>query len=195
MEYTLMFYLSPEEFAARSDPEKSREFYAAFMPYVKAIREAGVFVSGAGLQPPAASTTLRLKNGQRLAQTVERVVRDSYGRLLAFLAARSRDVASAEDALADSFAKALETWPETGVPQNPEAWLLVAARRKLADRARHARVGQDKEPALSEALEEAGRLVEQRRGLPDERLQMLFLCSHPAIDESVRTALIGGPGI
>jgi hypothetical protein len=68
MEYTLMFYLSPEEFAARSDPEKGREFWAAFMPYVKAIREAGVFVSGAGLQPPAASTTLRLRNGQRLVQ-------------------------------------------------------------------------------------------------------------------------------
>jgi RNA polymerase sigma-70 factor (ECF subfamily) len=124
------------------------------------------------------------------AQTVERVVRDSYGRLLAFLAARSRDVASAEDALADSFAKALELWPENGVPQNPEAWLLVAARRKLADRARHARVRQDAEPAISEALEEAGRVVEQRRGLPDERLQMLFLCSHPAIDESVRTPLM-----
>ena len=123
-------------------------------------------------------------------QTVERVVRDSYGRLLAFLAARSGDVAPAEDALADSFAKALEVWPKTGVPQNPEAWLLVTARRKLADRARHTRVRQDAEPAISQALEEAGTLVEQRRGLPDERLQMLFLCSHPAIDESVRTPLM-----
>ena len=68
MEYTLMFYLSPEEFAARSDPEKSREFYTAFMPYVKAIHEAGIYVSGVGLQPPAAATTLRLKNGQRHVQ-------------------------------------------------------------------------------------------------------------------------------
>ena len=100
-------------------------------------------------------------------QTVERVVRNSYGRLLAFLAARSRDVASAEDALAASFAKALEAWPETGVPQNPEAWLLIAARRKLADRARHAQVHQAAEPAISQAIEEAGKLVEQRRGLPD----------------------------
>ena len=55
----------------------------------------------------------------------------SYGRLVAYLAARSRDVAAAEDALADAFRIALEVWPRTGVPEKPEAWLLTAARRRL----------------------------------------------------------------
>ncbi|HVZ37788.1 MAG TPA: RNA polymerase subunit sigma-70, partial [Candidatus Kapabacteria bacterium] len=60
-------------------------------------------------------------------QAVERAARDSYGRLLAYLSARSRDVAAAEDALADAFHAALETWPRSGVPEHPEAWLLTAA--------------------------------------------------------------------
>ena len=66
-------------------------------------------------------------------RAIERAARDSYGRLIAFLAARSRDVAAAQDALADAFQAALETWPESGVPDKPEAWLLTAARRRLID--------------------------------------------------------------
>ena len=54
-------------------------------------------------------------------RAVERAARESYGRLVAYLAARSRDVAAAEDALADAFRAALETWPEAGVPEKPEA--------------------------------------------------------------------------
>jgi hypothetical protein len=68
MQYTLMFYLSPEEFEARSHPEGQKEFYAAFMPYMKAIRDAGIYVTGAGLQPPSAATTVRLRNGERKVQ-------------------------------------------------------------------------------------------------------------------------------
>jgi RNA polymerase sigma-70 factor (ECF subfamily) len=55
--------------------------------------------------------------------------RRSYGKLVAYLAARTRDVASAEDALADAFASALFHWPASGIPENPEAWLLATARR------------------------------------------------------------------
>lgn len=121
---------------------------------------------------------------------VERVVRESYGRLLAFLAARSGDLAGAEDALADAFARALETWPKTGIPDTPEAWLLVVARRRLADAARHAGVHQNAVGAISEALSQAGQIAEREMIFPDERLQMLFLCSHPAIDESARTPLM-----
>ena len=68
----------------------------------------------------------------------ERVARESYGRLLAFVTARSGDLATAEDALADAFAAALERWPRDGVPDAPEAWLLVAARRRVIDDTRHA---------------------------------------------------------
>jgi predicted RNA polymerase sigma factor len=70
---------------------------------------------------------------------VEQAARDSHGRLVAFLAARSHDVAAAEDALAYAFEAALETWPQSGVPQKPEAWLLTVARRRLIDNARHVR--------------------------------------------------------
>src|SRR5262249_60139360 len=69
-------------------------------------------------------------------RTIEAVARESYGRLLAYLSARLRDVATAEDALGDAFVKALTTWPRDGLPQAPEAWLLTAARHRLLDRAR-----------------------------------------------------------
>ena len=63
---------------------------------------------------------------------IEREARDSYDRLIAFLAVRSRDVAAAEEALAGAFLAALETWPRTGVPEKPEAWLLTVARQAPA---------------------------------------------------------------
>src|SRR5215210_1513293 len=71
--------------------------------------------------------------GSEASRAAERVARESYGRLVAFLAARTRDVAGAEDALADAFAAALKSWPRDGVPTNPEAWLLTVARRRQTD--------------------------------------------------------------
>ena len=70
----------------------------------------------------------------------ERAARDSYGRLVSILAARTRDIALAEDALADAFESALETWPLNGIPDNPAAWLVTAARRKTLDVWRHDQV-------------------------------------------------------
>src|SRR4051794_39000435 len=69
----------------------------------------------------------------------ETAARRSYGKLIAYLAARSRDVAAAEDALADAFASALIDWPKNGIPHNPEAWLLTAARRRSIDAVRRAK--------------------------------------------------------
>jgi len=66
--YTLLFYLSPNEFSARSDPSKRQAFWGSFVPYAKALRDAGVVVGGAGLQPPDAATTVRLSHGQRQVQ-------------------------------------------------------------------------------------------------------------------------------
>jgi len=65
--------------------------------------------------------------------TADAVARRSYGKLIAFLAARARDVAAAEDALSEAFASALTDWPRNGCPSNPEAWLLTVARRTLID--------------------------------------------------------------
>jgi len=70
----------------------------------------------------------------------ERAARESYGRLIALRAARTRDVAGAEDALGDAFAAALRTWPVDGVPDNPDAWLLIAARRRQTDAIRKCQV-------------------------------------------------------
>ena len=78
-----------------------------------------------------------------------RVARESYGKLVAYLAASSRDVPGAEDALADAFAAALAVWPTQGVPLNPEGWLATAARRRLIDAARRRRSAEAASDALT----------------------------------------------
>ncbi|MCX7357642.1 MAG: RNA polymerase subunit sigma-70 [Alphaproteobacteria bacterium] len=120
--------------------------------------------------------------------TAERVARESYGRLLAMLAARTRDVAAAEDALADAFAAALLAWPRGSIPDSPEAWLFAAAKRKLIDAARRAKTAHDGEGHIVLAIEELESEVAAR--IPDQRLGLMFACAHPAIDESVRTPLM-----
>jgi RNA polymerase sigma-70 factor, ECF subfamily len=120
----------------------------------------------------------------------ERVARASYGKLVAFLSARSRDVASAEDALAEAFAAALQQWPQTGPPDNPEAWLLTVARRKQVDAARRRQTGALAEPHLQLMIEEHAVVEADKGALPDQRLGLMFACAHPAIDAGVRTPLI-----
>lgn len=123
------------------------------------------------------------------AAAAERVARDSYGRLLALLAARTRDVAAAEDALADAFAAAISAWPRGGVPDNPEAWLFAAAKRKLIDASRRKRTASEGEAQLQLNIEELE--AETATGeMPDRRLGLMFACAHPAIEESVRTPLM-----
>ena len=120
---------------------------------------------------------------------IETVARNSYGRLVAYLAARSRDIAGAEDALSDAFAAALRHWPAEGVPQKPEAWLLHTARNRLIDAARHAQVHSRVEPLLQLASEAEG-IAAMYSNFPDERLKLLFVCAHPAIDVAARTPLM-----
>src|SRR6201993_698481 len=79
-------------------------------------------------------------------RAIERVARESYGRLVAYLSSHTRDVGSAEDALGNALVAALETWPQDGVPQNPEAWLLTAARRSFIDLVRHRQGAGGREP-------------------------------------------------
>jgi predicted RNA polymerase sigma factor len=119
---------------------------------------------------------------------VEVVARASYGRLIAYLAARTGDVAAAEDALSDAFTSALRTWPADGVPGKPEAWLLTAARRRLIDRARHERMRTEVAPAIRQLVREAEHMTEHE--FPDERLKLLFVCAHPAIDPVMHTPLM-----
>jgi RNA polymerase sigma-70 factor (ECF subfamily) len=121
-------------------------------------------------------------------QAAEGVARASYGRLVGLLSSRSRDIAAAEDALAEAFRTALEVWPIRGVPERPDAWLLTVARRSLGHAHRHRRVqdaAADTVQMLHEALQER-----EPDALMDHRLRLMFVCAHPAIDESVRTPLM-----
>ncbi|MEA2898929.1 MAG: hypothetical protein QOJ84_4544 [Bradyrhizobium sp.] len=120
-------------------------------------------------------------------QAAEAVARASYGRLVAYLSARSRDVAAAEDALGDALRVALETWPTSGVPEKPEAWLLTAARRRLVDDSRHQRVRGSAADTLRLIAEEP---AANSCAIPDKRLELMFVCAHSAIDPSARTPLI-----
>jgi RNA polymerase sigma-70 factor (ECF subfamily) len=123
------------------------------------------------------------------ARAVEAAARLSYGRLVSYLSARSGDVSGAEDALSEAFLAALRTWPLDGVPGKPEAWLLHAARRRLIDRIRKDRTRDANANALRELMAEAEDLSSQRR-FPDERLKLLLVCAHPAIDPRVHTPLM-----
>lgn len=124
-------------------------------------------------------------------RTAERVARESYGRLVAYLSSHTRDVASAEDALSDALVKALTAWPRDGVPQNPEAWLLTTARHSLIDLVRHQQVAIASEPTLSLLREESNEPnMTLSPEFPDERLKLLFVCAHPAIDPAMHTPLM-----
>jgi RNA polymerase sigma-70 factor (ECF subfamily) len=123
-------------------------------------------------------------------RAAERAARDSYGRLVAFLAARTRDLAGAEDALAEAFASALKSWPEDGVPANPDAWLLTVARRRQTDAARRRQTrtaGEVHIQLMTEEIEEASANPEV---IPDRRLALMFACAHPAIEAGMRAPLI-----
>jgi len=122
-------------------------------------------------------------------RTIERVARESYGRLVAYLCAHTRDVASAEDALSNALLAALTAWPQDGVPQNPEAWLLTAARRSFIDLVRHRQVVEASEPTLL-LLQEPPKELTLSLEFPDERLKLLFVCAHPAIDPAMHTPLM-----
>ena len=120
----------------------------------------------------------------------EAVARRSYGKLVALLAARTRDVAGAEDALSDAFAAALVEWPAGGVPDNPEAWLMTVARRKQIDALRRRRSRTDAADHLRLMADEIEAAAASETKMPDERLALMFACAHPAIDPGIRAPLI-----
>jgi predicted RNA polymerase sigma factor len=122
-------------------------------------------------------------------RAVEEVARESYGRLVALLAARTRDVAGAEDALADALVAALVTWPRDGIPKSPQGWLLTAARNRILDRVRHQQVQDQSAPTLALITRELDETADPD-ALPDERLKLLFVCAHPAIDPDMHTPLM-----
>jgi predicted RNA polymerase sigma factor len=133
-------------------------------------------------------------NGQRSRATsaLVGVVRESYGRLLALLAAPGRDIAAAEDALADAVERALTRWPDDGVPDNPEAWLLVVARNRLRDawKSTATKTSRPLDETDWQNDEFVGAEAAAGSDIPDRRLELMLVCAHPAIAASVRTPLM-----
>jgi predicted RNA polymerase sigma factor len=123
-------------------------------------------------------------------RAIEGIARDSYGRLVAYLAARLRDVAAAEDALGDAFVAALATWPRDGLPDQPEAWLLTVARNRILSSLRHERSAAAAQEHVLELIDERAERAAAGTPFPDERLQLMFVAAHPAIDPAVRTPLV-----
>jgi predicted RNA polymerase sigma factor len=117
----------------------------------------------------------------------ERVARASYGRLVAVLASSTGDIALAEDALADAFERALRSWSTTGVPDNPEGWLVTVARNRIRDLLSSAavRTAAPLDDGVGATLTEL-----DSDAIPDNRLELLFACAHPAINPAVRTPLM-----
>ncbi len=129
-----------------------------------------------------------LRSRNDLERDIERLARDAYGKLLAYIAARTGDVAAAEDALAEAFLSALTTWPRDGVPLNPEAWLLTAARRRVLDGYRRAKVREVATNVVVQLADEQASAAGHE--LDDDRLRLMFVCAHPAIDGAIRAPLM-----
>jgi predicted RNA polymerase sigma factor len=123
------------------------------------------------------------EGGAQARSTADAVARRSYGKLVAFLVSRTRDVAGAEDALSEAFASALTDWPRNGCPSNPEGWLLTVARRKTIDAARRRKRHEDLTGQLQILPEDAA-------DIPDKRLALMFACAHPAIEAGIHAPLI-----
>lgn len=121
-------------------------------------------------------------------QHIEALARESYGRLLAYLASSAHDMSEAEDALSEALHAALTRWPTEGLPDKPEAWLLAVARRRLVDASRRSNVRQAAQTTLQTMVKLADN--PDPSGIPDERLKLLFICAHPAIDAGIRTPLM-----
>jgi predicted RNA polymerase sigma factor len=122
------------------------------------------------------------------AREAEAAARSTYGKHVAIIASRTRDIAAAEDALADAFAAALTQWPRDGIPANPIGWLMTVARRSIGRAAGRRRT--------AEAAESVLRMLDDERdearpdSFGDDRLALMFVCAHPAIDGEAQAPLM-----
>lgn len=126
-----------------------------------------------------------------LQRAIERTVREEWGRLFAALVKSFGDFDLAEECLQEAILAAMGSWPENGLPDAPAAWLLTTARRKAIDRLRReVRFAEKRgEIAYLRDLEAGFAAEEDTAALPDKRLEMIFTCCHPALEEKTRIAL------
>ncbi|MGI9379607.1 MAG: sigma-70 family RNA polymerase sigma factor, partial [Methyloligellaceae bacterium] len=126
-----------------------------------------------------------------LKQAIDKTVREEWGRILASLVKTLGDLELAEDCLQEAVVAAIEHWNRSGLPQSPAGWLIVTARRKAIDRIRRDKNFAAKAAEISYLLD-----LENRSGgeaeiavIPDKRLELIFTCCHPALEEKSRLAL------
>ena len=113
---------------------------------------------------------------------LEDVFRDQWGRVLATLVGFVGDFELAEDAAQEAFATAAELWPRDGVPVNPTGWLITTARNRAIDRIRRERALVEKTEQLQRQLpDETEETMDETATFPDERLELIFTCCHPAL--------------
>jgi RNA polymerase sigma factor (sigma-70 family) len=120
---------------------------------------------------------------------VERVWRQESSRLLGALLRITRDVGRAEDLAQEALASALVTWPTTGVPDNPGAWLMTAARRRAID---HLRAGERQLRAYATLAAEVSESYDEQFALDhveDDVLRLIFICCHPSLSDDTSTVL------
>src|SRR5579875_1194664 len=115
--------------------------------------------------------------------TLERVFRDDWGRVVASLVGFLGDIERAEDAAQEAFAAAAERWPSDGRPANPTGWLIATARHRAIDRIRRERTLAAKTELLRRELrdEPEEEAMDEAARFPDERLELIFTCCHPAL--------------
>jgi len=130
-----------------------------------------------------------MEDARRIAAIeAENAARASYGKLLSILASRSGDIVAAEDALADAFAAALSQWPRDGIPDNPSGWLLTVARRSIGHSAARRRTAEAATDVVQLLQDERDTAIVSDFG--DERLALMFVCAHPAIDPEAQAPLM-----
>ncbi|HEX6652190.1 MAG TPA: sigma-70 family RNA polymerase sigma factor, partial [Thermoleophilaceae bacterium] len=122
-----------------------------------------------------------------MADALERTFRDEWGRVLATLIGFLGDFQLAEEAAQEAFAAAAERWPRDGTPANPRAWLVTTARNRAIDRIRRDRTLAEKTRLLD--VPEAAEDTMDETAIPDERLELIFTCCHPALGLDAQVAL------
>ena len=127
-------------------------------------------------------------------ETLERVFREEYGRIIATLIRLSGSFDLAEEALQEAFISAAATWEPQSPPNNPGAWLTTVAHRKLLDAVRRERTKIDKQSELTYEIERLNpfveaELFEEAMELPDDRLRLIFTCCHPSLNRESQVAL------
>src|SRR5512143_1538362 len=129
-----------------------------------------------------------IRSGMTATAQIETTFREEHGRVLAALISQLGDFTLAEDALQDALVNALERWDIDGVPRNPGAWLMTAARRRAIDRLRRAAT-QERHAVILDDHEDQDEPEMDDESLPDERLKLMFTCCHPALALEAQVAL------